>query len=804
MELRHAQKQDYGLKPKISATTPSQDFIPFVCHYDPNTILTKNGELLQVIKIVGFNHESISSDLINLRETVRDAISDNIKTRNFALWLHTIRRKRDISAEGEYKEYYSKKLNEDWVNSNEWESQFVNELYLTVIIEGYDTSIINSSSLMRSLSPGATKKLHEKALDEAHKSLVETVNNVLDDLDNYGANLLGLEEVSGILYSSPMQFFGKIIKLGDRNYPLAANDISDELSNYKIAFGNNSLEVINRDNKYFASMFSIKEYREVSIASLDKFLQIPQEFIITQSLDFISRNVALPHFEYQNYILEVSGDEELRYLSDLEKTIESDTKSATDYAEQQITIMLINKTIAGLDQDIKTGLERLHSLGLVTVKEDIFSQHCFWSQLPGNFQFLKRQKPITTSRVAGFASLHNFPAGSKYRNYWGDAVSIFRTVLGTPYFFNFHSGDNGHTLIAGPYGSGKTVLLNFLTCQSRKFENRLYYFDYHHSGDIFIRAIKGRYLSLSGNPKNIKALKINPLCLENNPENKAFLHKWFVSLVYWGKDMILKEELSLIPQIVDKIISTRTKQLSKAAEFFNNDKTKNIYRKLSIWHGKGKYSYIFNHETESNLLEIPVNAFNLSSVSSHKALIIPIVSYLLHKIERSLDGNKTMIVLDEAWRLVDNYLTGPKIGDWLDRLRQKNCMVIFATESIDKAGQSNITKSIMSNIATQIFLPNPEPEDSYKTVFNLNEDEFNLLPAMSEEDHHFLLKSGGDSIVASLDLSDFVDDIAVLSAGPKSLMAMKKAIKKSGEEPEKWLPEFFKIVKDKSRAPNYQ
>ena len=37
------------------------------------------------------------------------------------------------------------------------------------------------------------------------------------------------------------------------------------------------------DKKNFAAMFSIKEYREVSIASLDKFLQIPQEFIITQS-----------------------------------------------------------------------------------------------------------------------------------------------------------------------------------------------------------------------------------------------------------------------------------------------------------------------------------------------------------------------------------------------------------------------------------------------------------------------------------------------------------------------------------------
>lgn len=802
MQLRHAQKQDDNLKPKLSATTPDEDFIPFVCHYDPHTILTKNGELLQVIKIVGFNHESISSKLVNLRETVRNSVMDNIKTSNFALWLHTIRRKRNITPKGVYSEYYAKKLNDDWNSKNNWQSQFVNELYLTIIIEGYDTSIINSASLLRSLSPGATKKLHQGALEKAHKILSQTVNNVVKDLDDYGAKLIGIKEYNNTLYSEPMHFFGKITHLCDNDYPLTVNDMSGDLSDYKIAFGNNSLEVINDNSKHFASMFSIKEYREVSLASLDKFLQTPQEFIITQSLDFISRNKALPYFEYQNYILEISGDEEMRYLSDLENTIKSDTKSDTDYAEQQITIMLINKTVQGLEEDIYSALDKLHNLGLVTVKEDVFFEHCFWSQLPGNFQFLKRQRPITTSRAAGFASLHNFPAGSRSNNYWGDAVSIFRTVLGTPYFFNFHDGNNGHTLIAGPYGTGKTVLLNFLVCQARKFSNRLYYFDHNHSGHIFINSIKGNYLSLSAKTDNPKGLKINPLFLENNPVNKAFLYNWFKSLVHYGKDSILPAEAELIPQVVDKIIASKTKKLSEAIEFFNDPTTANIYHKLSIWHGGGKYAFIFDHDSETSLVDNFVNGFNISSIMMHKALVIPVIGYLLHKIETLLDGNKTIIVLDEAWRLVDNYLTGPRINDWLVRIKEKNCMVIFATESIESAAESNITTAINHNLATQIFLPNPEPTEYYKTVFGLDESEFNLLSAMSIEDRHFLLKYDEDAIVASLDLSDFIDDMAVLSASPKGLLAMNMAIKKCGEEPEKWMVEFFKIIKEKYILPN--
>jgi type IV secretion system protein VirB4 len=797
LRIRHAHKQDNDLKPKLAARDPDQDFIPFVCHFDSNTILTKNGELIQVVRITGFSYESVASELVNLRETVRDAISNNIKSSNFALWLHTIRRKKDIAPNAGFEDYFSKKLNDDWNKINNWQSQFVNELYLTIIIQGYDTSITNGISLVRSLSPLSTKKLHNQSLETAHIALKKTVNNILEELNDYGAKLIGIREWDGVLYSEPMRFLGKIVNLVEERFPLGVDDISSSLCSHKIAFGNQSLEVSKDEQKHFATMLSIKEYREVSIASLDKFLQIPQEFIITQSLDFIDRNKALAHFEYQNYILEVSGDEEFRYLSDLEKTMESDTKSDTDYAEQQITIMLINSTVKGLESDIESALDKLHNLGLVTVREDIFSEHCFWSQLPGNFQFLRRQKPITVSRVAGFASLHNFPAGSREGNYWGDAVSIFRTVLGTPYFFNFHNGDSGHTLIAGPFGAGKTVLLNFLVCQSQKFNRRLYYFGYNHSDHIFINAIKGNYWSISDQLDSPKALKINPLALSNTDENKKFLCRWFYYLVNYGKDLVADSELKLIPEIVDKILNGGIKKLSLAAELFKTEATKNIYHKLSVWHGAGKYSFIFDHEDENPLVDNLVNSFNLTPIMAHKALIVPVMSYILHKIEINLSGERTMIVLDEAWKLVDNYAIGPKINDLLVRLRKKNCMVIFATESIKDIASSNITEAINHNISTQIFLPDPNPTEYYKTVFGLNDSEFALLSAMSADEHHFLFKYE-DAVVASLNLSRLSDDIAVLSSNPKTLLAMHKAMDQYGDNPQDWLPHFWEFAKVKT------
>ena len=60
----------------------SEDFIPASCHYDPHTLLTKNGELLQTFQINGVNSEMISKSLFNLRKMVREAVKSNIESRN--------------------------------------------------------------------------------------------------------------------------------------------------------------------------------------------------------------------------------------------------------------------------------------------------------------------------------------------------------------------------------------------------------------------------------------------------------------------------------------------------------------------------------------------------------------------------------------------------------------------------------------------------------------------------------------------------------------------------------------------------
>jgi len=785
---------------KLVAKKPDEDFLPYVCHYDPSTILTKNGELLQTIRITGFSGESSSADLISLRDTLRDSISEHIKESRFAFWFHTIRRKKNIAPKGEYNDFFCEKINEDWVKKNNWNDQYVNELYITIIIEGLDTSIQNFHAFSRSFSRKATFGIHTKFLAENFKSLSRLSLSILADTEDYGAKLLGINEWDGVLYSEPMRFFGKIINLYEDRYPLAANDISSDLASHKIAFGNRELEVAGTHNKNFAAMLSIKEYHEVSTDALERILQLPLEFIITQSFDFSFSKKDIEAQQFQDYILKISGDDEFRQLSGIANFVESDSNSETDYCRVQSNVMVINHSTEALEKDIASLVEKFSTLGFILVREDIFSEHCFWSQLPGNFSFLRRQKIINTLRIAGFAALHNFPAGAIDGNHWGPAITTLKTVLKTPYFFNFHDKDLGNTLILGPKKSGKTTITNFLIAQAHKFNNKVFYFDYDNSSRAFIEALSGDYHILTKDINNHKFLQMNPFALPKNTENAAFLSDWIKELVTFLKGEVSEEELALIPQVVAQTLDSPTPSFITACDIFSHSAPA-LYEKLKIW-SNGKLAYIFGSQNESEWRN-SVQAFNLSEIANQKPVLIPVVSYLMQRIEASLDGTPAIVVFDEAWELLDNAVIAPKLKGFLERLRSKNCIVIFTSQNHEEIADSAITKDIKELAATQIYLADKEPGEYCKTIFELSDEEFDILKMMDEKDYNFLLKNRGDSVIIDLDLSSFGEVLKILSSDAVITTAIEEIILEEREaDPDKiitskdWVPQLINVIKE--------
>jgi type IV secretion system protein VirB4 len=82
-----------------------------------------------------------------------------------------------------------------------------------------------------------------------------------------------------------------------------------------------------------------------------------------------------------------------------------------------------------LNDSIAQARTMLADTGMVVVREDRASEAAFWAQLPGNFSYRSRKAPITSRNFAAMMPLHNFPAGRRSGNHWGEALTLLATPI---------------------------------------------------------------------------------------------------------------------------------------------------------------------------------------------------------------------------------------------------------------------------------------------------------------------------------------------------------------------------------------
>ncbi|MCE2686958.1 MAG: hypothetical protein LW595_00150 [Rickettsiales bacterium] len=800
---------------KISFKVPSEDFIPFVCHYDEETIVTKNGELMKTIRITGFSKDS-TSNADSIREVIRKSIIDEIGNNiNFSFWFHTIRRRKNIKAKGNFSDSFSQYIEDEWNEQNEWENQFINELYITIIIQASGTSLIDLKSLWKSLSAKSNRNLHLSKLNSSHKELTNLCNSILRNIADYGARILGIVEWKGILYSEQMRFFGKILNLNEERYPLSINDISADLATHKIAFGDREIQVENPERKSFGAILSLKEYREISIENLDNLLQMPIEFIISQSMIFDVNSQDFQSLQNQDNILKISEDKEFRNSLGIGNFFENINNLQTDYCKVQTNVMVIAENIDKLKNDVDEVTDKFNASGLSLVREELFLEHCFWAQIPANFNFLKRQKLFNSKTVAGFVALYSFPTGAIDGNHWGSAVSVIRTALNTPYFFNFHNKNIGHTIIVGGNDTDRSSLLNFFITQAMRFNPKLFYFD-NNNAKILINGLNGDYHNIAEkiSNKNNQTLNINPLenINRDNKEQKEFLINFFTSLVSFSKEPLSNSEIDIIPAIIENIIAKKIDNFNDAIELFNSGESREIYQRMQIWQN-GKLSHIFNskNNNQTEAIATDINWDNhiigLNIIEAEKTLpiILPLFIYFLNKIEQKLDGIASIIVIDNILTLFENNILANKVDIILKRLTQKNCVVISTINSDKELDKSIAIKEIVKNSANQIYLPNKNPKKDYKTIFGLDDDEIEIIKNIQISYHHFLLKHNNQSIISSLYFLKTPEMFQLLRSDEQAVLVMEEVIEHIRVEKnqplekinsKEWLPQTIEILQD--------
>ncbi|MGV2333233.1 MAG UNVERIFIED_CONTAM: hypothetical protein LVR18_03590 [Planctomycetaceae bacterium] len=261
----------------------TEEYIPISCHYDPYTLLTKNGELLQVISIPGILSDNLSYDLREVTQVARISLAKNIQSINVGCWIHNIRRKRNIDDSLEHSNIFSKDLHNEWAKKHNLKSSFTNCLYITVIMKGLAVGLNDVSNIIASTSSSTVIDKHEAHLQSTSESLNLITQSILKDLDIYGAEKLGLKFKNGIYYSDLLSLYNHLCNLNEHDTELPIKDLSEFLSIEGFAIGSRQIEVVQGTNRNFASILSIKEYHNSGQENLlSNLFLAPIEFIATE------------------------------------------------------------------------------------------------------------------------------------------------------------------------------------------------------------------------------------------------------------------------------------------------------------------------------------------------------------------------------------------------------------------------------------------------------------------------------------------------------------------------------------------
>lgn len=782
------------------------NFVPIACHYNEHTLLTKDGKLLQIIKIHGISSEKISDKLQNLREIIRASIKNHINSYDFAFWIHIVREKQNLDDPTSYKKLLPANIHALWQRKNHWSDKFVNTLYISIVHDSAKIKIKNFSSLINSLSSKLIIEFENKYLESAFHKLENLTNNILNDLNEFDTEKLGMIFENENTFSAPLFLYNRIANINDNDCLVPIIDLSNAVGRSTYTISSDKMIVTNHEQKKkFISLLSIKEYQESPSEALDKFLQLPLELIITEIFYFVDKKEVLSALKGQDYILNITRDDDLLEYKGINKL--NDNNSSFQFCNQQISIAVIEEDVDKLAASVAKASTELFKLGIIHVKEDINIEQIFWSQLPANFSFIRRMSPIPSEHIASLAALHNSPLGSQYSS-WGRALTLLRTERGTPYFMNFHDKTGkGNTCIFGTEKTGKTVLLNFLISESTKYDPTIIYVSNNNDSKIFIEALEGTWLEID---KQI----INPFLVDDTEKSQAFILE-FLKLLSGHYILPLNEvELAFLEKLKNKILSIdKEKRIFSdilKLEDFKEEGGSQILDRLKGFTEGELYSGLFD-KSVFNINESAIVGFNLYKLSDepfakqfypserkfleqfnnnlkkHQNICASVIYALTYHL--SLIGNNPKILAaDNFDKLYKPETYSDNINLIFNNLSQSNGVFVSNFNFIYlKAYPKYTLKPWLELINTKIVLPSDVKIEDLDEILSLTDSEIRKLSQLILTSRMFLMNKDNESIALELSIAALVGVVRILSSKQEEMKIYKEILEKYQGPPDNWI-----------------
>ena len=418
----------------------------------------------------------------------------------------------------------------------------------------------------------------------------------------------------------------------------------------------------------------------------------------------------------------------------------------------------VTATVMVWDEDARLADERLRLVEKVIqgrdftcMVETVNAVDAWLGSLPGHAYANVRQPPVSTLNLAHMIPLSAVWAGPQRDEHLSAPPLLFGKTQGsTPFRLSLHVGDVGHTLVVGPTGSGKSVLLALMAIQFRRYARaQVFAFDFGGSIRAAALAMGGDWHDLGGSLSDdaAEAVALQPLVRIDEPGERAWAAEWIAAILSRERTVVtpdVKEHLwSALSSLASAPLHERT--LTGLSVLLQSNTLKRALQPYTL---EGPWGRLLDADTE-RLGEADVQVFETEGLVGSGAAPA-VLAYLFHRIEGRLDGSPTLLIVDEGWLALDDATFGAQLREWLKTLRKKNASVIFATQSLADIEGSSIAPAIVESCPTRLFLPNERALEPQITAiyrrFGLNDRQIEILARSTPKRDYYCQSRRGNRL----------------------------------------------------------
>ncbi|MCK7614963.1 conjugal transfer protein TrbE [Roseibium sediminicola] len=377
--------------------------------------------------------------------------------------------------------------------------------------------------------------------------------------------------------------------------------------------------------------------------------------------------------------------------------------------------------------------------------ETLNTTEAFLGSLPGVSYANVREPLVSTRNLADLAPLNSVWAGSPEAPcpfYPIGSPPLMQVASGSsPFRFNLHVGDLGHTLIFGPTGSGKSTLLALIAAQFRRYENaQVFVFDKGKSMYPLTLAVGADHYDVGKSD----TLAFAPLSSLEDDTDKAFAAEWLETLIEMQGVKVIPEHRNAITTQIELMSKSQRRSLT---DFVSGVQNREIKDALQYYTVDGPMGSLLDAE-EDGLSLSRFQTFEIEELMNMgDRNLIPVLLYLFRRIEKRLTGEPSLLILDEAWLMLGHPVFRDKIREWLKVLRKANCAVVLATQSISDADRSGIIDVLKESCPTKVCLPNGEARVSGTRAFyeklGFNDQQIEIIASAIPKREYYVTSPDG-------------------------------------------------------------